>query len=63
MPEVIGTDPRFLKQCSCKNCASMIRYTDSELHRIEGKDYTGSPDGKEFIICPVCHREIIIRSW
>ncbi len=61
MVKIIGTAPEVFKQCTCKNCVTRLEYTPSDV-----RSYHGSyplPDGKEWINCPCCGKEVILRSW
>ena len=53
----------FIKQTACPNCAAVIEYTTSEVKERHGKDYSGGSDGCEYIKCPDCSKEIILKSW
>lgn len=63
MAEAIGTDERHIKAVSCTNCATIVRYTESEVKRIDGTDYGGGPDGCTYITCPKCSKRITLTSW
>lgn len=63
MATVIGIDDKYVHTVSCKNCASIVQYTKSEVKRVDGKDYSGGADGNEHIRCPNCNHQIILRSW
>lgn len=63
MAQVVGKDTSFVKRITCKKCASILEYTLSEVKTVNGHDYSGGPDGKEYIQCPSCNKEVIIRSW
>lgn len=63
MARVIGTDPKVEKEISCRGCGSKIAYVQNDVKRHDGTDYSGGPDGREWIDCPSCGEEITIRSW
>lgn len=63
MVMVIGKDKNLYKQITCKNCASILEYVNNEVKRYDGVDYSGGADGKEWIKCPSCNKQVIIRSW
>lgn len=63
MVEVIGKDEKVFEGCTCRKCASKLRYTLNDVLEYHGKDYSGGPDGKEWIVCPNCWNEVILRSW
>jgi competence CoiA-like predicted nuclease len=51
------------KQITCRSCDSVLQYHKGEVKEYHGRDYSGGPDGKEWIDCPVCNEEVIIRAW
>jgi len=63
MIKVIGNDPDVVKRCTCKNCATILEYTQSDVDTHHGKDYSGGSDGYEYILCPVCWKEVILKAW
>lgn len=63
MPRVIGEDPQAVKQATCKSCAARLEYTQSEVQERHGTDYSGGPDGREWIVCPRCGHEVVLRAW
>ncbi len=63
MVRIIGEAPEALKYTTCKHCATMLEYTQSEVKEYHGKDYSGGADGQEWIDCPKCSKKVIIRSW
>lgn len=52
--QIIGVDPRRFKECTCSNCASRLRYTDSDRTSQKISDYTGDTEINFFITCPQC---------
>lgn len=54
MAEVIGENPKYIKQTSCANCAAVIRYTDSETVVKIYSDYGGGSDTYRELNCPRC---------
>lgn len=50
-------------EVTCQSCDSKLRYHDGEVKKYHGRDYSGGADGKEWIDCPVCGQEVILRSW
>jgi hypothetical protein len=60
MPKVIGKDNKFVKQVSCKNCASILEYTESEVEKGKSYDYGGGCDPYKYINCPYCSKKVII---
>ena len=63
MVKVIGKDPHAVQYVTCKSCAAQLEYTPSEVQERHGVDYSGGPDGQEWIDCPSCGREVVLRAW
>lgn len=63
MVKIVGHDPEAVKTITCANCATKLEYTQSEVKEEHGTDYGGGPDGKQFIQCPQCNKEVTIRAW
>lgn len=63
MVKVVGVAPEAVKQVTCRNCASILEYTKSEVKECYGRDYSGCSDCREWIVCPSCGKEVILRSW
>jgi len=63
MVQVVGNDQQAVKRATCKNCATILEYTPSEVQEYHGKDYSGGADGKEWINCPRCGKQVILRAW
>lgn len=63
MVKVIGTDPKVYKTITCRKCASMLEYLPIDVKEYSCRDYSGGSDGKEWIVCPTCNNEVIIRAW
>ena len=63
--KVIDPTPHHtvVKQIICRNCGVKLEYTPNDVKRRDGTDYSGGPDGKEWIVCPNCNKEVTIRSW
>lgn len=51
------------KRVICKNCGATLEYVPNDLSRYDGKDISGGPDGKEWIVCPNCGKQVVVRSW
>lgn len=51
------------KKASCKNCGSLIGYYKQDVKEYHGTDYSGGPDGQEWVVCPKCGKDIILKSW
>jgi len=63
MVEVIGQNKDIQKQITCKNCGSILRYVKADVREYHGTDYSGSPDGREWIVCPTCNEDVTIKAW
>lgn len=63
MVTVVGIDPSKVKKKSCNNCASVLEYTESEIKRVDGKDYSGGADGYTYITCPKCGHDVKLTVW
>lgn len=63
MVKVVGEAPEAVKHATCRNCAAKLEYTPSEVKEYHGTDYSGGPDGREWINCPRCGHEVVLRSW
>lgn len=55
--EVIGKDPKVYKQCTCHNCASILKYTMADVVT-KVDDYLGGT-GK-YIACPACNTDLCV---
>ena len=55
--------PEILKRVLCRNCGATLEYTEDVVKKYIGHDYSGGPDGKEWIVCPNCGKDVTIRSW
>ena len=63
MVKVVGEDPQAIKRATCRDCAAVLEYTPSETKERHGLDYTGGADGREYIVCPRCGHEVVLRAW
>lgn len=63
MVKVIGLDQSEVKRITCKNCASILEYTQNEVLITSGTDYGGGSCGSHFLNCPTCSKKVIIKSW
>lgn len=55
--------PEDHEQKKCPKCRATIAYLPTEIKRYSGRDYSGGPDGREWIICPNCSNDITLRAW
>ena len=63
MVKVVGRDESVVKRITCRGCASILEYTQNEVKSYHGRDISGGADGREWVNCPCCGGEVIIRSW
>ena len=63
MVRVVGQDPSIVKRTSCKNCGAILEYTKNDVKERHGRDYSGGSDGKEWIDCPECSHEVVLKAW
>lgn len=63
MAKVIGKSPEYVKQITCRNCASIIEYTLSECKQKAVKDYTGTSDIETYLKCPSCNERIYVSNY
>jgi hypothetical protein len=56
-------DPAHVRRISCKSCATRLEYVLADVQRRSGTDYSGGPEGAEYIVCPKCNKDVILRSW
>lgn len=63
MVEVIGNDKKVSKKCTCGHCGARLQYLPLDVKKYEGKDISGGPDGREWIVCPKCGKDVTLKSW
>ena len=63
MVKVVGEAPEAVKQAVCRHCAAKLEYTPRDVKERHGKDYSGGADGQEWIDCPRCGHEVVLRAW
>jgi RNase P subunit RPR2 len=63
MVTVVGIDIAAVKRVTCRGCASILEYTTKEVQVQHGTDYGGGSDGTEWVNCPSCGGEAIVKSW
>ncbi len=56
-------DPAIVKKVSCRNCGARLEYTPNDVKTYSGTDYSGGPDGMDWVDCPNCNKRAVIRSW
>lgn len=58
-----GPAKEIEKEIVCKNCGATLSYVPRDVKSRHGTDYGGGPDGAEWIDCPECNSNVVIRSW
>lgn len=56
MVQIVGKDNSAVKRCTCKNCASILEYTESEVYKIE----LNQDKFDVFLICPGCNKRVVV---
>ena len=59
----IEPSPEVVKQIVCRSCGATLEYLPLEVQSRHGTDIGGGPDGCEWINCPNCNKQVIIKSW
>jgi hypothetical protein len=54
--------PEVEKRVTCKNCGRVLAYVPNDVLSYNGRDYSGGPDGCEWVPCP-CGKKAIISLW
>jgi hypothetical protein len=55
--------PENFKKKRCPHCRSLIGYVPNDVKSYHGTDYGGGPDGREWVVCPGCGKDITLRTW
>lgn len=69
MVKVIGFDEAAKSRITCKGnssnpgCGAINEYTQNDTKSYEGRDISGGPDGRIWINCGNCGKELTIRAW
>ena len=62
--EIVGVDESKKKQKTCVNCATILKYTPSDVVVLwEGHDYSGGTDEAKGFKCPRCGHNVITERW
>lgn len=59
----VEPDKRATKEIVCMGCGATLEYVKNDIQEYHGTDYGGGPDGREWIICANCGKQVTIRSW
>lgn len=63
MVKVIGRDKSEVKRITCRSCASILEYTSNEVQTYNWIDYSGGRNVSEWVHCPNCGAQVLIRNW
>lgn len=64
MARILKEVPIKEKQAVCNNgCGATVAYVPNDVKSWHGTDYSGGPDGEEWIVCPGCGEKITLRRW
>lgn len=58
-----GPDPSVVEHVVCRCCGARLEYVPNDVKTRHGHDYSGGPDGSEWIDCPKCSKQVVLRSW
>lgn len=59
MVKVVGKDDTAVKRITCRSCASILEYTQSEVKSIRHScDYLGDCEHDDGIKCPQCNSNV-----
>ena len=62
--EIVDVDESKKKQKTCVNCATILKYTPSDVVVLwEGQDYSGGTGGAKGFRCPRCGYDVITERW
>ena len=57
-------DPEVVKRVICRHCGATLEYVPNDVKKRDGRDMGGGgADGWEWVDCPSCNKQAIIRSW
>ena len=63
MVQIVGQDKQLVKRATCRNCTSMLEYTQSEVESRIHRDYGGGSDVIAFIRCPSCGKQVHVSRY
>jgi hypothetical protein len=58
-----GPDPSVVKKKVCRQCGAKLEYIPLDVKEWSGKDYSGGPAGRKWIVCPKCGSDVTLESW
>jgi DNA-directed RNA polymerase subunit RPC12/RpoP len=63
MARILPEVPRKEKTTTCRGCGHTVAYVENDIKVRNGTDYSGGPDGEEWINCPGCSYKIVLKAW
>jgi RNase P subunit RPR2 len=63
MATIVGKEPREMRRCTCRNCASIIEYTQNETTTRWASDYGGDREQIRELACPGCGHNIQVKYY
>lgn len=61
MIEIIGTDEAKKRKITCKECCSILSYTNFDTVVEVRTDYTGGKDRYRVLCCPKCNNKMTVE--
>lgn len=55
--------PSVVKQTTCGNCGVTLEYVPRDVQRRTSRDYGGGTDVTEYVKCPCCSHDIVVRMY
>ena len=63
MVSIVGLAKSAVKRVTCRNCASKLEYTLSEVQSFTSHDYGGGSDLNHYINCPKCNQQVVVKGY
>ncbi|AVH85096.1 hypothetical protein RsoM2USA_168 [Ralstonia phage RsoM2USA] len=65
MVRVVSTTPPedVVKRIVHRHCGATLEYLPIDVQTHRSRDYSGGTDVTEYIVCPHCRQEVVIRSY
>ena len=59
----LAPHPDVVKEVVCRGCGATLSYVPNEVKTRTYKDYDGCGNVVEYITCPNCNKEVILREY
>lgn len=63
MPRIVKKAKRKEYKVVCENCEYTIAYYKDEIKKYSGTDPWGYSESSEWIVCPHCKEDIVLKNW